>query len=136
MLTAPNTATGTPAYIAPEMVSNTPVDRGADLYALGCVGYWLLTGRLVFEADSALRMLVHHIHTEPIAPSVRLGQPLPSSLETVIPSCLKKDPANRPGSAEELSELLAACEVGDQWTPGMARDWWGEYMSDTTAVPG
>jgi eukaryotic-like serine/threonine-protein kinase len=134
MLTAPNTATGTPAYIAPEMVSNAPVDRRADLYALGCVGYWLLTGRLVFEAENAMHMLVHHIHTEPVPPSVRLGQPVPSSLEAVILSCLKKDPASRPGSAEELSELLAGCDVGDPWTPAMAREWWGQHMNEAGGI--
>ena len=85
---------------------------------------------MVFEAESPLKMLIQHIHTEPVPPSVRLGQPVPSSLEAVILSCLKKDPASRPGSAEELSELLAGCDVGDPWTPAMAREWWGQHMNE------
>jgi serine/threonine-protein kinase len=128
MLTAPNTTTGTPAYIAPETVSGTVVDRRADLYALGCVGYWLLTGQLVFEADSALHMLFHHVQTKPVPPSRRSGQSLPATLEAVILCCLEKDPANRPDSAEELSARLVACDVGEPWTAVEAREWWAAHM--------
>jgi len=129
LLTAPNTTTGTPAYIAPETVAGGIVDRRADLYALGCVGYWLLTGRLVFEAENALRMLIQHLQAKPVPPSERAGQPVPPPLESVILSCLEKDPANRPGSAEELSARLAACEVGEPWTTERARQWWTEHMA-------
>ncbi len=128
MLTAPNTTTGTPAYIAPETVSGAAVDRRADLYALGCVGYWLVTGQLVFEADSAMRMLIHHLQTAPVPPSRRSSQSIPAPLEAVILSCLEKDPANRPDSAEELSTRLGACDIGEPWTASQARQWWEAHM--------
>ena len=82
--------TGTPAYMAPEMANGEPLDRRADLYALGCVAYWLLTGQLVFEADSPLRMLIQHIQASPIPPSIRSGQPVPRALEDLIMRCLAK----------------------------------------------
>jgi serine/threonine-protein kinase len=128
-LTAPNTTTGTPAYIAPETVSGATVDRRADLYALGCVGYWLVTGKLVFEADNAMRMLIHHLQTAPVPPSRRSSQSVPAPLEAVILTCLEKDPANRPATAEELSSRLAACEVAEPWTPERAREWWTMNMA-------
>jgi serine/threonine-protein kinase len=132
-LTAPNTTTGTPAYIAPETVSGTTVDRRADLYALGCVGYWLVTGKLVFEADNALRMLIQHLQAAPVPPSRRSSQSVPAPLEAVILSCLEKDPDNRPDTAEQLSARLAACDVGESWTADLARDWWIANMPDAHA---
>src|SRR5215213_5209391 len=94
--------TGTPAYMAPEMANGENVDRRADLYALGCVAYWLLTGKLVFEADSPLRMLIQHIQGTPVPPSQRAGVEVPPALERLVMRCLAKDPDQRPQSADEL----------------------------------
>jgi serine/threonine-protein kinase len=128
-LTAPESLSGTPAYMAPEMAAGEEVDSRADLYALGCVGYFLLTGSLVFEAENALQLVLKHIQTEPVPPSVRLGRPVPEALEGVILSCLAKAPGARPADAATLAEALT-CAGADDWTQGDARQWW-----ETTFTP-
>jgi hypothetical protein len=116
--------TGTPAYMAPEMANGEPIDRRSDLYALGCVAYWLLTGQLVFEADSPLRMLIQHIQASPIPPSIRSGRPVPRALEDLIMRCLAKKPADRPASADEIVAELDRIELDRTWTQADAREWW------------
>jgi serine/threonine-protein kinase len=128
-LTAPESLSGTPAYMAPEMAAGEEVDCRADLYALGCVGYFLLTGSLVFEGENALQLVLKHIQTEPVPPSVRLGRPVPAALEGVILSCLAKAPGARPADAATLAEALT-CAGADDWTQGDARQWW-----ETTFTP-
>jgi hypothetical protein len=128
-LTAPEALSGTPAYMAPEMAAGEDVDSRADLYALGCVGYFLLTGSLVFEGDNALQLVLKHIHTEPVPPSVRLGRPVPEALEGVILSCLAKAPGARPADAATLAEALTLAGAND-WTQSDAKRWW-----ETTFTP-
>jgi serine/threonine-protein kinase len=125
--------TGTPAYMAPEMANGEPVDRRADLYALGCVGYWLLTGKLVFEADSPLKMLIQHIQAEPVPPSRRGGRPVPPALERLIMRCLEKEPGKRPASADELLAELDRVELEQSWDQQRAREWWGTHMAAPAA---
>jgi hypothetical protein len=126
--------TGTPAYMAPEMASGAdPVDRRADLYALGCVGYWLLTGQMVFDADSPLKMLIQHIQALPVPPSIRTGRTVPLDLERVIMRCLEKDPTRRPQSADELLAELDRVAVDPAWTQARARGWWDEHLGSSTA---
>jgi serine/threonine-protein kinase len=110
-----------------------PVDRRADLYALGCVGYWLLTGQMVFEADSPLKMLIQHIQALPVPPSIRTGRPVPADLERVIMRCLEKDPTRRPQHADELLAELDQVVFESPWTPAAARAWWGEHLEPTAA---
>jgi len=126
--TRENTVRGTPAFIAPEQAIGAAVDGRADIYATGCVAYWLLTGQLVFTADTPIRMLLQHAHTKPVPPSVRTELPIPSALEDLVLSCLAKDPADRPQSARELSLRLAELEGGKAWTQDRAREWWGAYQ--------
>ncbi len=130
LLTAPDVTTGTPAYLPPEMASGEPVDARADLYALGCVGYFLLTGRLVFEGENALQMMIKHLQARPVPPSERVGIAVPPSLERVILSCLEKDRDHRPASAADLSDQLEASDVGPRWTQMDARRWWSEHLAD------
>jgi serine/threonine-protein kinase len=125
--------TGTPAYMAPEMANGDPVDRRADLYALGCVGYWLLTGKLVFEAESPLKMLIQHIQAEPVPPSQRSGRPVPPTLERLILRCLEKEPARRPASADELLAALDRVELEQTWDQQRAREWWATHMAAPVA---
>jgi eukaryotic-like serine/threonine-protein kinase len=123
--------TGTPAYMAPEMASGAdPVDRRADIYALGCVGYWLLTGQMVFEADSALKMLIQHIQTIPVPPSIRTGRPVPLDLERVIMRCLEKDPTRRPQAADDLVAELDGVALELPWNQARAREWWAEHLGE------
>jgi len=114
---------GTPAFLAPEMAIGSDLDGRADIYSLGCVAYWLLTGHLVFEADNLLALLNKHAREEPVPPSERTELYVPSDLEAVVIDCLRKDPADRPGTAEALADRLAGCEVGD-WGQREARAWW------------
>jgi serine/threonine-protein kinase len=124
-LTADNVVQGTPAFIAPEQaMGDANVDGRADIYATGCVAYWLLTGQHVFTADTPMGILVHHARTRPTPPSARTDQPIPPSLERLVLACLSKDPADRPQTARELSHLLAEVEGGDAWTEERARLWW------------
>ena len=107
-LTAENAVQGTPAFIAPEQaMGDADVDGRADIYATGCVAYWLLTGQYVFTADTPIGILLHHASTLPVPPSARTDQPIPPGLERVIMACLAKDPADRPQTARELSLRLA-----------------------------
>ena len=116
---------GTPAVMAPEMVRfQAPVDARADIYQLGCVGYWLLTGRRVFEAETRHDMLIMHAHQKPVSPSKRLGTPIHSGLEAVIMACLEKNPNRRPQTARELSETLNGLAFEKPWTEERAALWW------------
>jgi len=124
-LTSEGTITGTPAYIAPEAaLGGRPLDSRVDLYGLGCVGYWLLTGERPFVGRTPVEVLMHHVRTPPIPPSERLGQPIPGDLEELILTCLAKEPDERPPSAEWLAERLVKCESALKWTPNDAREWW------------
>ena len=119
---------GTPAIMAPEMVRfQAPVDRRADLYAVGCVGYWLLTGKRVFEAETRHDMLVMHAHQRPVLPSTRIGHKLHAGLEAVIMGCLEKNPDKRPQTARELREQLDALTFDHGWTEERARLWWKRH---------
>jgi hypothetical protein len=120
--------TGTPAYMSPELASGETVDRRADLYALGCVAYWLLTGKLVFEADSPLRMLIQHIQATPVPPSERAGIVLPPALEGLVMRCLEKDPSRRPASADEVVAELDRIALDHGWDQAQAHDWWHGHV--------
>jgi serine/threonine-protein kinase len=124
-LTADDSTSGTPAFMAPEVVlgvANT--DYRVDLYALGCVGYWLLSGKLVFEGRNAVEVMFHHAHTPPPRPSTRSELPIPAQLEELIMQCLEKDPARRPASAEAVSTRLDAVHPETPWTVERAERWW------------
>ncbi len=128
-LTRENVVQGTPAFIAPEQaLGEATVDGRADIYATGCVAYWLLTGQYVFTADTAMGIVLHHAQTIPVPPSARTERPIPAALERLVLSCLSKDPAARPQSARELSQRLGEIEPADPWTEERARDWWVEHQ--------
>ena len=110
-----NLAPGTPAYMAPEMVHGGAVDGRADLYSLGCVAYFLLTGQLVFEGETAIQTVFMHVQKEPVPPSQRTDNPVPPSLERLVLACLAKSPADRPQSAGELAAAL-----GEAFADGFA----------------
>jgi serine/threonine-protein kinase len=126
--TQENALRGTPAFIAPEQAMGKAVDGRADIYAAGCVAYWLLTGQFVFTADTMMGLLLHHAHTPPTPPSARTEMSIPPALEALVLSCLAKDPADRPQSARELSLRLAEVEGADAWTQDRARDWWARVQ--------
>jgi eukaryotic-like serine/threonine-protein kinase len=127
-LTAEGSTSGTPAFMAPETVLGVAdTDHRVDLYALGCVGYWLLTGKLIFEGRSVVEVMFHHAHTPPPRPSTTSELPIPAPLEDLIMECLEKDPARRPTSAEAVSTLLDAVSLESAWTVERAERWWAMH---------
>ena len=121
--TLQGTALGTPAYMAPEAALGNEIDGRTDLYSVGCVAYFLLTGHLVFEGAEGLQMIVKRLHEDPVAPSLRTELTIPPELERIVMQCLARDPNGRPQSALELDEALSALPV-PQWTAAEAREWW------------
>ncbi|HWR50800.1 MAG TPA: serine/threonine-protein kinase, partial [Bryobacteraceae bacterium] len=125
-MTLDGMTTGTPAYMAPEVAMGTDeIDGRADIYGLGCVAYWLLTGQLVFEESTPVAMAIAHVQNPLVPPSVRTELPVPGCLERVVMACLEKKPDDRPQTALELAALLERCipEVGE-WTRDDAQRWW------------
>jgi len=108
-LTAANVTGGTPAYMSPEQIlGHRPADGRSDIYAMGCVAYWMLTGQLVFEGSTPMETMVHHTRTQPVPPSERSEIEIPSRLEEIILSCLEK--------------LLDG-----RWGKERAREWWSVH---------
>jgi tRNA A-37 threonylcarbamoyl transferase component Bud32 len=134
LTTIDQTTTGTPAYMAPEaIVGNGEVDRRADVYALGCVAYFLLTGELVFQADTSMKMLIQHVQTQPTPPSQRTELPVPRELDDLVMACLQKDPRLRPQDAGELFRMACRCSGGrDEWTAEQAEQWWKAHLPELT----
>jgi serine/threonine-protein kinase len=119
---------GTPSYVAPEIATGGAVDARADIYSLGCVGYWMLTGRPVFDAKTSAELVARHVEQAAEPVSRRADQPVPAGLERVIHACLEKDPAKRPQDAEELAGSLRQTGLAAQWTQERARAWWAENL--------
>jgi len=114
---------GTPTYMAPEMAHGDRFDGRADLYSLGCVAYYLLTGQLVFEAETPIQVILKHLEQAPVPPSERTDNPVPPALEHVVLACLAKRPADRPRSAAELARALGAIDT-EPWGEDDAARWW------------
>ncbi len=127
-LTAPEVTTGTPAFMAPEVALSEEVDRRADVYALGCVAYWLVTGQLVFDADSPIKMMYRHIQNDPVPPSQRTELDVPRDLEELILACLEKRPDDRPSDGEELGRLFGGLQINGAWTDERSQRWWETHF--------
>ncbi len=126
-LTGAGVRVGTPAYMAPEQVFGV-ADARSDLYALGCVGYFLLCGERPFDGETAGDLLRQHVEVAPPAPSTRCGKEIPAALEAVILRCLAKDPAGRPADADGLRAELEESLEGERWTEEEARTWWDAHL--------
>jgi serine/threonine-protein kinase len=130
-LTADHVVSGTPAFMAPEQIlGDRPIDARTDLYAVGCVAYWLLTGHHVFDGANAMQVMTDHARSAPSPPSARVDWPVPEDLERLMMACLEKDPDERPPSADALAERLGDLAVGAIWTPERAREWWDRHEAD------
>src|SRR5262249_18322410 len=108
------------------------VDARADLYGLGAVAYWLLTGHLVFEAETPYATVLDHICKVPVPPSRRTELPIPASLERIIMMCLEKDPAKRPSSAREVARMLREVKLDTTWDEARAERWWQTHRPQAT----
>jgi serine/threonine protein kinase len=127
---------GTPLYMAPEAISRPDtVDGRSDLYAVGAVAYFLLTGRQVFEAATVLEVCSKHLLEAPVPPSQRLGKALPADLEAIVLGCLAKDRDARPVSAAALRTALLACADAAHIDLPAAREWWQAHRASRTSTP-
>jgi serine/threonine-protein kinase len=125
LITQEGTSAGTPAYMAPESAMGLEkVDGRLDLYSLGCVAYYLLTGHIVFEESTSTATALAHVQKEPVPPSQRTELPLPDALEKAILQCLAKKPEDRPRSAQELGRMLEHCDGLAAWGDEQANEWW------------
>jgi hypothetical protein len=133
-LTAEGTLAGTPAYMAPEMVVGPGgVDRRSDIYALGCVAYWLCTGTLVFETESGRAQMVEHVKTVPTPPSTRTELPIPPAIDAIVMRCLEKKPGDRFDSAAALSAALRDVPLSARWDTRRADAWWANWTPPAAA---
>jgi serine/threonine-protein kinase len=132
-LTRDGIAGGTPAYMPPEMAAGREVDGRTDIYAVGCVAYWLLTGRRVFEAKTPMALILAHMDQQPKPPSEGSEIGIPRALDEAVLACLEKDPSKRPQDADELTRLLDACPLDSPWTAERARTWWQTHRPQVAA---
>jgi len=127
-LTTSNGLTGTPLYMSPEAIeSPLSVDARSDIYAVGAVGYFLLTGEPVFEAGSIVELCQQHVDETPIPPSERLGKHVSTELENALLTSLEKSRAKRPQTARDLAQLLLLCPTAKEWSIEDADGWWGRH---------
>jgi eukaryotic-like serine/threonine-protein kinase len=136
-LTVEGTTAGTPAYMAPEVaLGRSDADGRADLYSLGCVAYFMLTGQLVFSGDSAVATALAHVNEQPPPPSARSEFQIPPELDALIVQCLAKNPSARPATASDLACRLAAAMPPDGWDMDAARAWWELHKVSLARVEG
>ena len=129
-VTSTHVLVGTPLYMSPEAISgDATLDGRSDLYALGAVGYFLLTGTPVFTAKSLVEVFAHHLHTPPDSPSVRTGDQFPKDLERIILRCLAKRPDERYDDARALQRMLDECAKDLPWADDLALQWWATFRS-------
>jgi serine/threonine protein kinase len=133
---AKGTVVGTPHFMSPEAIQ-TPdlLEAGSDLYSLGAVGYWLLTGQTLFETDQVEQLLDEQVKRMPQRPSQRLGRDVGADLEDLIMACLAKAPAQRPPSAEALEQALGQCRAAGAWTSQDAANWWAANVPSVEPTP-
>ncbi len=126
---------GTPAFLAPEVALGSVLPHPRlDLYGVGCVAYWLVTGQMVFDGGAAMDLALKHLKEPVIPPSQRTELPVPDSLEHIILQCLEKDPKDRPESARALLALLRSTGLAADWTEERAREWWHQHLPEGTTT--
>jgi eukaryotic-like serine/threonine-protein kinase len=130
-LTLAGAAAGTPGFMAPEMaLAAKDLDGRADIYGVGCVAYWLLTGKLVFEEETPIATMLAHAQKQPVPPSRRTELSVPPQLERLIMSCLEKEPQRRPSSAGAIIRMLSQYGLNSSWTPDRAENWWRLHLPE------
>jgi serine/threonine-protein kinase len=135
-LTAEGAVAGTPSFMAPELaVGDGGFDVRIDIYAIGCLAYWLLTGDLVFEADSGMKMVLKHVQEDPVPPSQRSELAIPEALDELVLACLAKDPDRRPQTARALAEQLDRVALEQAWTEDRAEHWWQLHSPPRAEAP-
>ena len=130
LMGAAHMTAGTPAFMAPELIVEGEIDARTDVYSLGCVAYYLLTGQLVFEAETPMKMFLQHLQDTPLPPSQRTELPVPPEVDALVLACLQKDPADRPQSAEALLRLIDSTRPATRWSNEHARVWWQRHLPE------
>jgi len=113
-------------------VGDEQVDGRADLYAVGCVAYWLLTGTTPFTGRTPVETMMMQVQKRPDPPSSRVRSAIPRELEVIVLDCMKKDPNARPQTADELAERLGTVRLAREWTPVRAHEWWDAHGPPTS----
>jgi tRNA A-37 threonylcarbamoyl transferase component Bud32 len=133
---APDAVVGTPHFMSPEAIGDPEnIDGRTDIYSIGAVGYWLLTGKTLFDSENVDKLLERQTGEEPLHPSVVLKGTRSADLQEIIMRCLAKNPDERPRSADELDQALARCVVSDTWTVAQAEEWWRKNLGGIESVP-
>ncbi len=133
---SPKAVVGTPHFISPEAVKDPEkVDARSDLYGLGAVAYWLLTGKTLFDDENVDVLLEEQTTRTPGNPSQRRGGPISADLELLVMRCLSKLPQDRVQTAEDLDNALAACAVAGTWSTEQAEAWWRDHLGGTQIIP-
>jgi serine/threonine-protein kinase len=128
-LTGAGMRVGTPGYMAPEQIFDLAPEPRTDLYALGCVAYWLLAGVQPFDGRTPGEVARLHAQIAPPPPSIRGGRALPPRLEAVVMACLAKEPAERPADADALNDALGRSLDERPWSQAEARSWWSQNLA-------
>ena len=124
---------GTPAYLSPEViVGDSKPDARTDVYSLGCVAYWLLSGQMVFERKDAVKIMLDHVNTEPIKLGARTELEIPPALEEMVHACIRKDPGQRPQGIKQLASLLSQVPLDRKWNAQRAEHWWSKHYPGRT----
>jgi serine/threonine-protein kinase len=125
---------GTPDYIAPEAFTDPAnLSPAVDLYAIGCVGYYLLTGKKLFTGKTAMDICIQHVTKSPTPPSEVAAIHIDPTLEAIIMGCLEKSPSARPANAAELRRELLTVDM-KEWPDAEARAWWQRYRETSQAL--
>jgi serine/threonine protein kinase len=126
---------GTPNFIAPEAIKDcNQSDARSDLYSLGALGYFLLTGKEVFEGETIAELCQKHLHETPVPPGERAGRDFNPQLESILMRCLEKDPAARPQTAREVAQLLSDSRLAERWTSEQRFTWWTEHRKNVAGL--
>ena len=129
-----DTVAGSPLYLAPEQViAHPPPDRRADIYSLGAVAYYLLTGRPPFIGETVMEVMIAHTR-DPVEPPSRIDPTIPFDLEAVVLRCLAKRPEDRFPDAPALGSALADCRDADGWSSEIAAAWWRDHPETTSTA--
>ncbi len=135
-LTATGRAVGTPAFLAPEIAIGQSPCPATDIYSLGCVGYWLITGRHVFDGESAIQVVMSHVRDAPVRPCLRAGcKAIHDELEDLLMACLEKDPKRRPRDAHAVLRELMEMQFATPWTLERATAWWSGTAAAASIAP-
>jgi serine/threonine-protein kinase len=122
---AEGTIGGTPAFMSPEQVlGDRPVDGRSDIYAVGCLAYWLVTGQLVFTGRTVMDTLLQQTQASPVPPSRRTELEISPVFDRLVLSCLAKNPEDRPATADAFADRLGEVLTTASWTTKDMREWW------------